>query len=130
MPATPWKKVGEVDPVRDYLALLSYLPLKHRWRIPSVVLHTRRIVAQLQQTSGLVGFAMMARPLRRQFWTLSVWDNDGALQAFVDAGSHAVTMRAMTPHVGATRFIRWKVRGVDLPPSWDDAFDRWSAGGG
>ena len=95
----------------------------------SILLHKRRIVAQLQQTPGVIGLAMIARPLRKQFWTLSAWESDDALRAFVAAGSHADTMHAMTPHVGATRFVRWKLRGADVPPRWNDAFDRWSAGG-
>lgn len=126
MPAMPWKTLGTVNPARDYLALLTYLPLYHRWRTPTMIFHTRRVVAQLQQTPGLIGFAMRARPLNAEFWTLSVWDHDMALQAFIETGAHATAMRAMTPWMGETRFIRWKLRGVDVPPRWQDAFDRWS----
>jgi hypothetical protein len=32
------------------------------------------------------------------------------------------TMRAVAPHMGTTRFIRWKLRSDQIPPSWDDAF--------
>lgn len=123
---TSWKSFGRVDPEREYLALLTFLPLRHGWRIPSLLMHTRRITAQLQQAPGLIGYSLLARPLRKHFWTLSVWEDEAALRAFVEAGAHSVTMRSMTPHMGATRFIRWKLRGVQVPPKWNDALDRWT----
>jgi len=129
MPAMPWKSFGKIDSEREYLALLTSLPLRSRWRIPWVLIHTRRIVAQLQQTPGLVGFSMYARPLRRDFWTLSVWESEAALQTFVGKGAHTITMRAVAPHMGPTRFIRWRMRGAELPPKWADAFARQSKSG-
>ncbi len=127
MPALPWKSLAPVAPEREYLALLSFLPLRHGWRVPWFLIHTGRITAQLRQTRGLVGYSLLARPLRKNFWTLSVWEDEAALRAFVAAGAHGVAMRAMTPHMGATRFIRWKVRGANVPPKWHDALDRWTA---
>jgi hypothetical protein len=70
MPAMPWKALGQIDPQHGYLALLTFLPLRSRWRIPGFMIHTRRIAAQLQQTPRVVGFALFARPLRGHFWTL------------------------------------------------------------
>jgi hypothetical protein len=122
----PWQSLGDIDPERDYLVLLSFLPLKHGWRVPWFLIHTRRITAQLRRTRGLIGYSLRARPLRKHFWTLSVWEDEAALRAFVEAGAHAVTMRSMTPHMGGTRFIRWKIEGAGVPPSWDDALRRWT----
>ena len=126
MPALPWKSLGRVDPAREYLVLLTSLPIKRGWRVPWFMLHTYRIAAQLRQTRGIIGYSLLARPLRKHFWTLSVWEDESALRAFVEAGAHRVTMRAMTPHMGETHFVRRKIRGADVPPSWNDALDRWS----
>ena len=56
--------------------------------------------------------------------TLSAWENESALQAFVHAAPHVESMRALIPHMGATRFVRWTVRGADLPVRWDEALRR------
>ena len=94
MPASPWKALQPAVPSREYLVLLSFLPLKRLWRIPWFVRQASRITQQ------------------------------PALQAFVHEAPHADTMRMMIPHMGQTRFVRWTVRGADLPVRWDEALRR------
>jgi quinol monooxygenase YgiN len=124
VPATPWRSLRAADPGREYLVLLSFLPLKRLWRIPWFALHSYRITRQLEESDGVIGYSLNSRPLKGHFWTLSVWRDEAALQAFVHAVPHVNTMHAMVPHMGQTRFVRWSVRGVDLPVSWDDALKR------
>jgi hypothetical protein len=33
-------------------------------------------------------------------------------------------MKALAPHMGATRFTRWIVKSSELPLRWDDALKR------
>jgi len=72
----------------------------------------------------LIGYSFKARLLVRHFWTLSVWVDDASLQAFVNAPPHRDMMQALVPHMGPTRFVRWTVRGVDVPVGWEEALDR------
>jgi hypothetical protein len=72
----------------------------------------------------LIGYSFKARLLARHFWTLSVWEDDASLQAFVNAPPHRDMMRALVPHMGPTRFVRWTVWGVDVPVGWDTALTR------
>jgi hypothetical protein len=104
--------------------LLSYLPLKRLWRVPWFALQASRITKQLERSAGVIGYSLNSRLFAGQFWTLSAWEDEVRLQAFVHAAPHVATMRAMTPHVGPTRFVRWAVRGADLPVRWDDALRR------
>jgi len=53
-----------------------------------------------------------------------VWEDAADLQAFVAAPRHVAVMKAMAPYMGATRFVRWNVKGVGLPLRWDDALRR------
>ena len=124
MPSTPWRSLRPADPGRDYLVLLSYLPLRRLWRIPWFAFQASRIVRQLKHSAGVIGYSLNSRPFRGQFWTLSVWDNEAALQAFVHERPHVDTMRTMIPYMGQTRFVRWTARGADLPVRWDDALRR------
>jgi len=67
---------------------------------------------------------LRAQLAAKRFWTLSVWEDETALRAFVAAPPHAAVMKALAPHMGATRFTRWTVRGSDLPLQWDDTLKR------
>jgi heme-degrading monooxygenase HmoA len=125
VPTVPWRSFNVADPQRQYVILLSYLPLRHGWQIPQFLLHTARIMAQLRRSKGLLGFSLRAELLAKRFWTLSAWQNEAALQAFVRAQPHSQTMRAMASRMGATLFLRWTVKGSELPASWEEALRRW-----
>jgi hypothetical protein len=84
-------------------------------------------VKQLASAHGVLGYSgsrSPARPLAKQFWTLSAWNDDAALRAFVQHLPHVRIMTALTPHMGETKFVRWMVKGSELPLHWDDALRR------
>jgi quinol monooxygenase YgiN len=126
MPASPWRTFGSPEPERDYIALLSYLPLKSYWRIPHFLFYTAQVVKQLASAQGMLGYSVLARPLSKRFWTLSAWKDDGALRAFVQHPPHLRIMTALTPHVDETKFVQWTVKGSEMPLLWDDALRRFS----
>lgn len=72
MPDLPWTARAEMEPGSDYLVMASHLPLK---RISATVRFFRGVAAvrrQLAAADGLVGYTLRARPLARDYWTLSV----------------------------------------------------------
>jgi len=73
-----------------------------------------------------VGYSLLARPFKKQFWTLSAWRNEGALRAFVQHPPHVHVMTALAPYMDKTKFVRWMIKGSELPPRWDDALRRLS----
>ena len=79
MPA--WKSLGTAQPDQEYLALLTYLPLKKYRTIPRFLGYAKRVEAQLAETKGIVGYCLRAKFMQRSFWTLSVWESEEALQA-------------------------------------------------
>ena len=48
------------------------------------------------------------------------------LRTFVQYPPHARIMTALTPHMGETKFVRWTVKGAQLPLSWEHALRRFS----
>jgi hypothetical protein len=79
VPDLPWTTRAEMEPGSDYLVIASHLPLK---RIPSTVPFFRGVWAirkQLASADGLVGYTLRAKPLARDYWTLSVWTDETAL---------------------------------------------------
>lgn len=127
MPTQPWVTVRRPHPEQEYLVLVSELPLK-RFRDLGVFLrYTWQIRGQLRRAPGLLGYSLAARILKRQFWTLSVWDGEAALQRFVVENPHGHVMTALQAKMGQTRFVRWNLRGSAFPPRWRDALARLDA---
>ena len=127
MPAKPWVTFRRPDPEEEYLVLLSALPLKRFRDLGVFLLYTWRIQGQLRRTPGLLGYSLLARMFQRQFWTLSVWEGEAALQQFVVEQPHGQVMRALQEKMGQTHFVRWSMRGSEFPPRWQEALARQDA---
>jgi hypothetical protein len=106
---------------------LTELPLKRWPDLGAFLLYTWRIQGQLERTPGLLGYSLLARILQRQFWTLSVWEGEGALHQFVVENPHGRVMMALRAKMDPTRFVRWSIRGSEFPPHWREAFARREA---
>jgi len=126
MPTRPWQSFHQVGPNKEYLVQLSYLPLlRYRGLIP----FTRWLLAiqrQLGQANGFIGYSLLAHPVRCDFWTLSAWSDKDSLNNFFRSAPHAKAMKALRGQMGQTLFIEWIVKGVALPPTWNDALARFS----
>src|SRR2546421_13063770 len=118
MPPSPWVTLAKSSPDREYLVLLSYLPLQRFRKLPAFFRSVQAIRGQLQVTEGVLGYSLLAHIFRLRFWTLSVWQDRSALNRFVRADPHLKVMSALAGHMGATRFIEWQARGALLPPTW------------
>jgi hypothetical protein len=120
----PWTLLAPVDPSREFLVLLSYLPLRRYSKIPAFIRYSFQVQRQMRKTQGAIGYAMPAKVLSRNFWTLSVWEDDGALMEFVRATPHGEVTKSIAPHMGATKFTRWELQGSAVPPTGDGAMKR------
>jgi len=129
MPAIPWKTFVRPEPEQQYLVLVSRLPLRSYLRIPRFVRLTFDIQRQLSRTEGLLGYSLLAQPLGKTFWTLSAWQNQQALDAFVAAAPHSDVMRKIRPFMLDPAFHSWSARGDELPPTWHGARQRLSTMG-
>jgi hypothetical protein len=126
MPAMPWRQFGAPDPNGDYVALVSFLPLKSFSRLFPFVIYTVQVIQQLAKADGVAGYSLLAHPLSKQFWTLSAWKNEEALRVFVVKAPHVQIMASLRTHMAETKFVRWHVKGSQLPLHWDEALRRIS----
>jgi hypothetical protein len=127
MPPLPWKSFAAPDRDSDYLVMASSLPLLRLTATLRFFRFVRAIRAQLSGSDGLVGYSLWAKPLQKRYWTLSVWRDDAALASFMNAVPHVEVMTTLGPDMGATRFVRWHVRGSETPVAWDEALRRLEA---
>jgi|SRR5450432_1274198 hypothetical protein len=124
----PWQALRPVEKEREYLALLSFLPLNRYRKIPLFMRFSMEIHRQLKGTAGVIGYSLRAKLLTRRFWTLSAWENSAALMDFVAKLPHSESMKSMAPFMGKTEFTQWKVSGSNVPLQWDEAIGRMARG--
>lgn len=72
----------------------------------------------------MVGFSLLARPLRKQYATLSIWDGDEALNAFAEATPHAELVHHLAAEMAPSTVVRWTIEGSHPRPNWSDALER------
>ena len=108
-------------PGNRYLALISYLPLKHFRAIPKFFRFTSEIRRQLRTAPGLIGYSLEARPFSRKFWTISVWRDEQSLTKFVGTFPHSRVMQVLAPHMGKSQFAQWTVESHEIPLHWTTA---------
>lgn len=101
--------------------MASRLPLGSYRALPRFVRFTVAVVRQLERSDGLVGYTLLAQPVRKTFWTLSAWEDRAALNGFARTLPHRQIMRSLRPYMEATKFTSWDVPGSALPLSWPEA---------
>jgi len=117
-----------MEPGTGYLVMASHLPLK---RITATVRFFRTVSAvrkQLAIAEGLIGYTLRAKPLTRDYWTLSVWKDDTALRQFMRTPPHVQVMTSLKPFMGPTKFVTWTASAADGRPSMAAALEHLAAG--
>ena len=128
MPDLPWTARAEMEPGTDYLVMASHLPLK---RITATVRFFRAVSAvckHLATAEGLIGYTLRAKPLARDYWTLSVWKDDTALRQFMRTPPHVQVMTSLKPFMGPTKFVTWMASAADGRPGMAAALEHLAAG--
>jgi heme-degrading monooxygenase HmoA len=116
-----------MEPQDVYVVLASHLPLR---KVSSTVRFIRAVSAvrkQLASADGLVGYTLRAKPLARNYWTLSVWKDRDSLRQFTRKLPHAELMGSLKPLMGTTKFAEWEINGSDGRPSWSEALEHLGA---
>jgi hypothetical protein len=121
---SPWKSMSALEPHREYVVLASSIPPRRLSSTGRLFRGASAVRKQLAGTEGVVGFSLLARPLRKQYATLSVWTDEPALGAFAGRTPHRELIASLAPEMGSTKFVRWTITGSDGRPSWRDALQR------
>jgi heme-degrading monooxygenase HmoA len=121
---SPWKSNAPVDTDRTYVAVATKLT-SHRLRSTGRMFRgARRTAKQMCATPGCVGFASLARPLRKQYRSLSLWESEEARAGFVHSGAHGALVSGMGHEVASFETVHWTVAGDTGRPTWREGFDR------
>lgn len=124
MPTLPWQQTATSTYDGKYVVMLSYLPLSHYRDTLRFYKYVQQINGQLRRTEGLLGYSFKAHIWQKDYWTLSVWEDQKALDAFIRTEPHVSVMKSMSGAMGQTKFTSWQVEGSELPVIWAEALGR------
>lgn len=104
--------------------MASRFRVRHLHQVSRIFLDSRLVHRQVRAADGALGVSLVARPLRREFLTLSAWRDLAALHALVRAEPHHGAMRRHASAMAEATFTTWEVPVAALPASWDEAQQR------
>jgi hypothetical protein len=125
LPTIPWaspkSSPAGAGPVT---VMASRLELRRLRDVPSFLAGAMRIRRQMLASDGALGVSLVAKPLKRTFWTLSAWQDQGALRATAGRQPHLRIMKHFRPRMAGSSFITWSTEPSALPVPWDEALRR------
>jgi Domain of unknown function (DUF3291) len=109
------------------IASVTRLHLRSIRFLPAFFWYTNRSSRQAKQTAGNLG-VKLRKTKGLAFWTLSMWQNDQSLRAFVSASPHKDAMRRLPRWCDEASFADWQHETTTWPP-WEEAAGKLSADG-
>ncbi len=82
---------------------------------------TINVVNSLDSQMGYLGHRVRRDLGGNEGWTMTVWENDDAIEKFITSASHTQAIRMGIPGVKEARFVRVSISKDSLPMSWDEA---------
>jgi hypothetical protein len=127
VPALPWIPVSEPIPATAVVVMASRFRVRGYRHVLPFLLDSLRVLAQIRRTDGALGVSLVARPLRREFCTLSAWTDRAALDALVRAEPHRSVMTRQRAAMTDSAFAFWTAPATALPLTWEEADERLAA---
>ena len=128
MPTLPWTVAEQPEQGSEVLFLASRLRLRSSRHIPGFFRAALKARSQVRRSPGAIGVSLLAQPLRKTFWTLSAWTDQGSLDAFVGTQPHLGIMARYHDRLVSPEFTTWTTSETSLPTAWSNAKDRWVDG--
>jgi hypothetical protein len=125
MPTIPWTAPKSFPAMAGPVTIMaSRLELRRLRDVPMFLVAAMRVRRQMLASPGAMGVSLVARPLRRAFWTLSAWQDQAALRGTVGTEPHVGVMKQFRPRMARSSFVTWTAEVSALPVPWDEALRR------
>lgn len=95
--------------------------------LPGFFLHAMRSRAQVRHAAGFREGSILA-DRERVFWTMTVWDDEAAMRAYMTSGAHRAAMPKLVRWCDEASVVHWSQPDPALP-GWEEA-DRRMRGEG
>ena len=83
--------------------------------------YTRQVINSLPEHQGYLGHKLRKKLFADEAWTMTVWEDEDALDRFVRSSRHGMAMGKGLPAVKSARFVRLILPRAQTPLDWDIA---------
>jgi heme-degrading monooxygenase HmoA len=91
----PWRRSKAAKQPDRHLVFASRFDSRSARSSWTLFRGSARIYLAATAAPGCRGASLVARPVKRAYYTASVWDDEAALQAFAHTGAHRNAVRAL-----------------------------------
>ena len=121
-PATKRPPGPGTSPDDPVVVGLTYVVVgKDKKRAKTFWSHVWNVKEAMQDQPGFLGAAVRRKVFGKEAWTLSVWEDDQSVDAFVGSSYHRKAMKEGWPALTTARFARIQVTRSEIPISWKRA---------
>lgn len=106
---------------------VTRLKIRSLWFMPGFVVYALRSARQAEKSAGFLGGALM-RDNWQAFWTVTVWMDDKAMEAYRISGMHRKAMPRLMNWCDEASLAHW-IQDTGELPSWGEAYGRLIAEG-
>jgi heme-degrading monooxygenase HmoA len=117
----PWSTGPAKSIEGPHAAMASTFTLRRYRDVVPFLRASMRLRKEAARTPGNVGLGLATNPLTKRFWTLSSWESDDALRAFVAGELHREVVTRFKGASASSRFVFWEIAAPASPPTWSDA---------
>ena len=111
------------------MAFISVTRLRVRslWYLPGFSFYALLSSNQARSAPGNLGVELL-RDIKNTFWTCTVWQDEGAMRAFMKAMPHGRAMGKLANWCNEASVVHWTQATADLP-DWTEAHRRMATEG-
>ncbi len=124
MPELGWKSLNSAAPDSQAFIMASYFEVRSGLDALRFLMKSLRAWRQVQHAPGALGAALIAHPLKRNFFTLSAWEDRDALYTYAKTEPHRSIMKGMRQVMQTSTFTFWTAPAAEIPISWTEAKQR------
>ncbi|MGY0492396.1 DUF3291 domain-containing protein [Streptomyces sp. WG-D5] len=125
MPTLPWTTPNTPPARVEAHVFASRFETRTLWGALRFLLRTPAVWRQVGRARGAYGATLKAEPLKRTFWTLSVWESPKALRDFAATAPHAGISAGLRRQMRDAAFRTWETSTDELPLHWKDVQRRF-----
>ena len=109
------------------LVSITRLRLRSAQCLPAFIWHGMPSGMQARRAPGFRGMCVLA-DYRLTFWTMTGWDNQAAMRAYISVGAHKSAMPRLADLCDEASYVRWDDFAFG-PADWHAAWQRMIAEG-
>lgn len=96
--------------------------IRRLWHLPAFALTTMPTFNQARRSAGFLG-GSVCPGARFAFWTLTVWESEAAMRAYMLSGAHRASMPEFATWCDEASVVHWE-QADNAIPTWSTAAER------